>query len=339
MTNETSNGVDMFWGRRVDRRGTTPNWVTNRLFSKEQSKVILVFSIILSVTLGCSSKGKREDPIAGGETLPTIKINYRLTREDAQRLGLRSGKSFRLQDIPGDIIVLGFMNVYCDSCRKETPTMNDLYRRIQNDSILSSRVKLLSFATANEEWEILSFKERFAVSYPIIPDLKLKTFDKLGLPNVPYHLVIQKINNELVVSASFAGIVNNVNKFVANLKLMLELETSTLLEPKQKQPLKPIKPPELTITEEEMILLLTEQMAMSEWDVLGIEKVELKTHGLVYMGNLEKDRTTRKLFARVESRRPLCDICEDSHFAYIFDNTGEIVQFVPIQLTKDENKP
>lgn len=39
------------------------------------------------------------------------------------------------------------------------------------------------------------------------------------------------------------------------------------------------------------------------------------------------------------SRPPICDICHDIHFIYIFDEKGVVKNFIPLDLTKTANRP
>jgi hypothetical protein len=59
----------------------------------------------------------------------------------------------------------------------------------------------------------------------------------------------------------------------------------------------------------------------------------------IYVISLAPLREGRFLFARLASDPSLCDICHDSHFLYVFDQDGVIVDFVPVQLTKLGNIP
>lgn len=46
---------------------------------------------------------------------------------------------------------------------------------------------------------------------------------------------------------------------------------------------------------------------------------------------LKWSRDDVKIQAKVVSRPPPCDVCHDIHFIYVFDSTGKILQFVPLQ--------
>ncbi|MBW1743481.1 MAG: hypothetical protein JRJ47_08655, partial [Deltaproteobacteria bacterium] len=53
---------------------------------------------------------------------------------------------------------------------------------------------------------------------------------------------------------------------------------------------------------------------------------------------VQKDGKETRLFARVISRPPPCDVCHDVHFIYVFDKTGRVLEFDPLQLTKKGNE-
>ena len=299
----------------------------------------LCLPLVLCIVLGCSSREARETPLAIGETLPNIRIVHRVEAEDGRQLGLPSRRSFRFQDIDADLIVLEVMNVNCSGCRTETSTMVEVHRRIETDSTLSGRVKVVALAAGNPEREIGPFKKLFAVEYPIIPDAELKTADRLGAFEVPYHLVLRRLGDELVVVEGFAGVVDDAVDYLENLRGLLDIDPSGLSAPKQDRVSQSFPQAELPISEDELLVLMTERLAKRGWRVMGSEKVQLGAHGSVYLVEAAEDGTARVLFARTESRKPVCTTCEDGHFMYLFDIEGRIVHFVPIQLSKDQNKP
>ncbi|MBW1801279.1 MAG: hypothetical protein JRJ85_11190, partial [Deltaproteobacteria bacterium] len=47
----------------------------------------------------------------------------------------------------------------------------------------------------------------------------------------------------------------------------------------------------------------------------------------------------RRLFAEVIGHPVPCDVCHDAHFIYVFDTSGKILRFLPLQLTKYGNEP
>jgi hypothetical protein len=68
------------------------------------------------------------------------------------------------------------------------------------------------------------------------------------------------------------------------------------------------------------------------------EKVDLGNDEVVYTALEHKDGEGKRFFARLISRPPPCDLCHDIHFLYVFEETGKILQFIPILLTKWGNE-
>ena len=54
----------------------------------------------------------------------------------------------------------------------------------------------------------------------------------------------------------------------------------------------------------------------------------------VYAGVIKNGENAQTLYAEVISRPTICEVCEDVHFFYVFNEKGAVVEFVPLQLTK-----
>ena len=303
-----------------------------------RKKIRNIFFILIIVNLlGCGPKDKREKPPGVGEKCPDIKVDYQLSSQDAQHLGITSRKEFNFREISGDLIILEVLNVYCANCRTQTTVMNELYYKIQNEPDLKDKIKILAIAAGNQEWETEFFKKTFDVPYPVIPDSEYEITNKLGVFKTPFHLIIRKTGDEMVVAQSHQGILDNVNAYYENLTYILTFEISAFKQLKGKESTKPVKPLGLVISEEELLSLVKKGMSEREWKILDIKRIKLKNEEIVFMGSLQKSSTTKKLFAKAVSRDSLCDTCEDVHFIYIFDEKGRIVTLVPILLAKDGN--
>lgn len=95
--------------------------------------------------------------------------------------------------------------------------------------------------------------------------------------------------------------------------------------------------PTLETPEADIIARIGEHVAALGKKVHEIEKHVMENRELVYVVTLSPKRSGEFVFARVESAPSLCDVCHDSHFLYLFDQEGGILDFVPLQLTKYGN--
>jgi hypothetical protein len=56
------------------------------------------------------------------------------------------------------------------------------------------------------------------------------------------------------------------------------------------------------------------------------------------MGKVEVNAEKKHYFAKAVSWPPLCDVCHDIHFIYVFDEEGMITNLIPIRLPKEYNR-
>jgi hypothetical protein len=59
----------------------------------------------------------------------------------------------------------------------------------------------------------------------------------------------------------------------------------------------------------------------------------------VYVGEIQAGRQKSYLFCKLASLLPTCDVCHPTHFFWVFDGKGMIVNFLPLEVTKDINRP
>jgi len=95
--------------------------------------------------------------------------------------------------------------------------------------------------------------------------------------------------------------------------------------------------PEPDMSESEIITMISEHIEKLGKKVLSTEKITLENRKTIYVTSLSPAREGVFLFSRLESNPSLCDICHDTHFLYILDQLGMIVDFIPVQLTKYGN--
>ncbi|MBN2107242.1 MAG: TlpA family protein disulfide reductase [Deltaproteobacteria bacterium] len=91
--------------------------------------------------------------------------------------------------------------------------------------------------------------------------------------------------------------------------------------------------------EEDILKLIRTHVEKDGKKSAAVEKEVLDNGNAVYVIALEPRRDGIFLFARLESRPSLCDVCHDSHFFYVLDQDGVIRDFFFLQLTKLGNIP
>jgi hypothetical protein len=94
-----------------------------------------------------------------------------------------------------------------------------------------------------------------------------------------------------------------------------------------------LKPP---ISDEELLKKIKEGIAPPGGVVGEIRKIPPEEQYL-YMGRVKVNGQKKSYFAKAVSWPPLCDICHDIHFIYVFDEEGKIINLIPIHLPKENN--
>ncbi len=72
--------------------------------------------------------------IKTGDLFPKISLQAPSDPEDRRYLGLSEGKTFTLDNVKGNLVLVEMMNVYCSSCRTEAPRYNKIYELIKGTS-------------------------------------------------------------------------------------------------------------------------------------------------------------------------------------------------------------
>ena len=85
-------------------------------------------------------------------------------------LGIDGTQTFALEEIHAPIVLIEVFSMYCPHCQREAPNVNRLYRHIDEDPLLASRVKLIGIGVGNTTYEVDLFRKAFDIPFPLFPD-------------------------------------------------------------------------------------------------------------------------------------------------------------------------
>lgn len=134
---------------------------------------VLRFNLIAILVLAVS-------PCWAGETskqsLPTVinfaAPNFTLSGED--------GKTYRLSDYRGKVVVLNFWATWCPPCRQEMPALERAWKKVKGKGVV-----FLAVSVGDDEDQIFQFLGEYPVTFPILMDEKgevVKRYPVIGLP-------------------------------------------------------------------------------------------------------------------------------------------------------------
>jgi hypothetical protein len=233
------------------------------------------------------------------------------------------------------------MNVYCVSCQNLAPIYNQLFALIQSDPETRDQIKMVSVAAGNNDEEVKIFRDHFQVPFPIIPDPEYRLHAAIGGSPTPFSIFVRRESkvDPVAVDGTHLGFDENYTKLFGQLKSLTHKNLADILKKEEKSQAKILKP-KPPVSEEEIQARIKTAFTRTGGRLTGFEKVSLSQGREVYTGIMEKEGQPKKrLFAQVVSELPTCDVCHDTHFIYIFEESGKILDFIPLQLAKFGNVP
>lgn len=277
--------------------------------------------------------------IKEGDLFPGVALPTPADPNDRTYLGISDKDYFAIKDMKAKVILVEIMNVYCASCQNQAPIYNKLFDLIQSKSEIRDKIKIVAIAAGNNDQEIKIFRDHFQVPFPIIPDSQYAMHKAIGGSPTPFSIFVRRDSRKkpILVAATHLGFDEHYEELLTKMKSLLNVDLATIRKKGKKtkgQVLIP-KPP---FSEDEILAKVKAAFSEGGGQSGAVDKINLGKGRDIYMITVEKDGQTTRLFAKVISQLPTCDVCHDSHFIITFDASGKILQFIPLQLTKYGNE-
>lgn len=234
--------------------------------------------------------------ITPGDFFPEYSFPMTLAKNDAEYLGLPQkffglikGDSFSLKDIKADLILVEYLNKYCFSCQLQAPVMNQVFSMVEKTSHLKGKVKFIGIGAGNNQREVDSFKAEKQVSFPIIPDSKFSAYEAIGDPGAtPFMLLVRKTDSGLLVAHTKVGLTKDPEKILKEINDSLKADVNTLLKQYKDPSLQQAKSQKLHLryNEDELLKKAKESMLSPNWKVLQVVKINLPDGEGIYVGEI-----------------------------------------------------
>jgi hypothetical protein len=298
--------------------------------------ILLCFcAIIFFLAILTNALSAQEPIIKVGDFFPEVPLKPHDDPKDIAYLGIPEDKSFTIKDVQADLVLIEILNVYCDSCEKQVPVYNKLYALIESEPETKGRIKMVGIGVANEDWEVKHFRKRFKVSFPVFADPDSVMHKAIGGSPPPFSIFIRQdpTGKAGLVVGAHSSVTYEHEELFWEMQSMMDMDLAAIREKGRKTEAKVVYI-EPILTEEELQARIKMAFAKEGDNLTRFEKVKLESSGAVYTGAVQKNGQAKRLFAKVFSRPPPCNVCHDIHFIYVFDATGKILQFIPLQLAK-----
>lgn len=133
-----------------------------------------------------------EPPKVGGQ-FPDIRIPVPADQGQAGYLGLAKKGTFKVPEIPAEVVVVEIFSMYCPYCQAEAPILNSLYEKIEADPKLKGRVKMIGIGAGNSTFEVNFFKRKYDIPFPLFEDNDFSIHNILGGVRTPYFIVLKNV--------------------------------------------------------------------------------------------------------------------------------------------------
>lgn len=303
--------------------------------------LVFVFSSYLLVVADAVRVVGADTTARFGDRFPEYTFKSPAEPKDRTYLGISEGKTFTIEDIQADLIVLEVLNTYCTSCQMQAPIYNEVVVLLENDSTIEGRIKWLGVGVGNNEKEVTAFRAKKKVSFPILTDVNFAFYDAVGGPGgvrTPLTILVRKDEKgKGIVVDSHVGFRRDKEEILEGIKAALQYDLAYLKIKEERTVLPDTEKLTPPLSDEELLQKVREGMAINGASIIEVRTITLEDE-VTYLGKVRFDSEEQQLFAKVVSRPPVCDICHDIHFIYIFDEEGKIRNFLPIHLTKHGNR-
>jgi peroxiredoxin len=146
---------------------------------KNTLRIAFAFFLFLLLSVGGLTSAGNQPPLEG-DVLPEIALTSPKSPTDQKYLGISGEATFTIPEIKAEVVIIEIFSMFWPFCQREAPSVNEIYRLIENDEKLKSRVKLIGIGVGNSEFEVEYFKKTFNIPFPLFPDEDFLIHKKLG---------------------------------------------------------------------------------------------------------------------------------------------------------------
>jgi thiol-disulfide isomerase/thioredoxin len=182
-------------------------------------KISCLITVILALFMATAISAAENGTPKVGSAMPDLELQMLNNPADLQYLGLPAGgKSYRINQVKAKVVIIQIYSMYCPYCQAEAPNVNRLYAAIENNPALKDKIKIIAIGAGNTQFEVATYKKKYAVPLPLVPDENFKIHKIVGEVRTPYFIAV-KLNNDgkTEVIYSRLGALGNVDVFLAQL--------------------------------------------------------------------------------------------------------------------------
>jgi peroxiredoxin len=186
------------------------------------------FASIIAIMLILASTAVMAAPLQSpqvGNSLPEMKLLKPADAGELKYLGLSGSGMFSADQVKAQTLIIQIFSMYCPYCQKDAPNVNRFFILIENNPKLKGKIKIIGIGVGNTQFEVATFKKKYKVEFPLIPDADFKIHKIVGEVRTPYFIVV-KLNGpkRLEVVYSRLGAHEDVEAFLAEVVKLADVK-------------------------------------------------------------------------------------------------------------------
>jgi thiol-disulfide isomerase/thioredoxin len=154
------------------------------------NKIFKRLFVLFFVAIFTSAASAVTVPPTEGGILPEIVLPVPKILDQKKYLGLSSETTFTIPQIKASVVIVEIFSMYCPYCQAEAPSINKLYYKIQNNSSLEGRFKLIGIGAGNTTFEVENFRDTYKIPFPLFPYDEFSIHKKIGEVRTPYFFAV-----------------------------------------------------------------------------------------------------------------------------------------------------
>ena len=171
--------------------------------------------VVMMILVSMVAMAASTQPPQAGSFLPEIKIPKPVDSGDLKYLGISGSGTFLANEVRGQALIIQIFSMYCPYCQKDAPNVNRFFGLIENNPKLKGKIKILGIGVGNTQFEVNTFKKKYKVDFPLVPDADFQIHKMIGEVRTPYFIVMKlKGANKPEVVYSRLGAHENVEAFL-----------------------------------------------------------------------------------------------------------------------------
>lgn len=126
--------------------------------------------------------------LAGDLSEADLTFHLQTPESEDQRayLGLKDSKTFTLDQISADMVIVQIFSMYCPICQREATKVNAMYERVAADPKMRGRIRFVGIGAGNSPFEVDFYKDTYQVPFPLFSDADFvihKQLKEVGTPH------------------------------------------------------------------------------------------------------------------------------------------------------------